>query len=344
MMLRFVQLLQVLGDIICISCFLFGLCIAYKGFKGVCCLRSDIKSPFKAGFLLQSIFQLTGSLAQLILVSSTQFPKLYPPTLLHVAYYLAPAIYAIQIWTLLIVTICRLLHTFNGSVYRVKHSTFIMIVCIAIVSFCAGIIALLFLMVFQFNDDAQISIITGTFSIFLYIIASIIVVKMFVNRLCVLTAAASAYEYEYNPYQYNQYNEYDEYEESDESDRGLILNELHNDHGKFGNAGQHNMITTATKYISLSSIGLTTTVVASIFTMSMYFIRSYYIMFQINGVLWVIDELCNVLCVFLQYSFSSKYYSKNCSCVHKKCQYLIITQIAKKRDKFSKTSIDFAIA
>eukprot|EP01084_Bolivina_argentea_P233475 393232_1 len=301
-------------DIIFIICLLCGLFITYLGIKGFCIVREDIQFPFKFGFMLQCIAQLIGVSVQIIIFISCQ-------TLsdnIHVQNWIsfsgtfaATFIYFLQIWILECLMICRLYYTFNHSVYRIQKYTLIILI---ISVFIEVLISLSGILLFFIFDQIQISILISTVGTLMYIVMSTIVMILFVSKIYNVSI------YAYKSLSVSQFNS-STCSHKDSLKKTPNINEP--------------LVTTktnksATKYMTLGLIGFGSTFMAAIATSLINFITAHSLVFQVVGIMWTIDSLCNLLCIFLQYSFSKRYYYASCDCIDRKCRNLFVRKIEDK--------------
>eukprot|EP01083_Nonionella_stella_P203262 741832_1 len=97
---------------------------------------------------------------------------------------------------------------------------------------------------------------------------------------------------------------------------------------------QMKMIENTTRYVSLSNLGILITFISVVLLVSIGVnLTPTMKWFQIVFIVMCVNSTVHVICLYLQYSFSTKYYEKYCVSIHLCWRYILTRKAAKALNK-----------
>eukprot|EP01084_Bolivina_argentea_P266789 452667_1 len=209
--------------------------------------------------------------------------------------------YMLLLLTLLATLISRLYFTFHASIYAISNAQLFCIIASYILAVILAISYMWFTIAIVYGSDYQIVVygVIGTMGI-VYVILTIYTTALFVRALFKLTTL-----------------------------RAISISNITKKNKIKLNKQQIEMMTKASRYISLISLALLTSCIRFLLAACITFIQTteeqkQKISKMLNSLLFSTDCLINVLCLHLQYQFAKKYYDKYCKILENSWRSILI--------------------
>eukprot|EP01083_Nonionella_stella_P242840 846750_1 len=311
---------------ICLSLVLFIGIISIKQFASLKHLQSIFKYLFHTAWLLSSIGLVLICISMIAHITlRPTYTRVDWPVDNHHNYFLVmhgwgyAFLYVVAL-VILLVLLLRLHFSFKNSIYEISLATKCILGILYVLT-CLMFLQYIFDIIYFGTINYAIPQYNIVWSVPGYVLTSIIAIVLFGSKLMRLTGTRATSIYAVG---------------SNDTDEETSLPKL--------NAHQIQMIETTTRYVSLLSLAIFSTVCAAL---ASFFVLTaaaghYYELFMIWHMFGSVDCLVNIICLYLQYTFATDYYHKYCKCLHLCFRCMLTRQATKALMKRYKKCVEQA--
>ena len=294
---------------------------AFKEFPKHHKMENIFKCLFYSSLATSTLTQISVLTALILCVQGNQ-----KPTLILLSTYTAS--YLLCLLLILTTLLLRLHYTFKESIYKITKKTrnALLILYIFTIIFCTSSVCLymtatITLQSWDQNDIKNkvwttsqsklmpIVIYLAVIGGILYVITAIWANMIFTKNLVQLTHSRADSMFKIAIRSIKNIHEYKRVQSKQEIDAEVNGMELNDD--------QMRLIDSISRYVSLFTIAIITSMINVLLVMSGEWVNWYNGHLQILAMFSCLDCTVNIVCLYLQYQFNIKYYNKWCKCIER---------------------------